>query len=283
MRLNEGVDERAELEDLQRRAYGPEPDLDAAGRARLRELQERVRAARAARAEGAAPPVARTPAPPPLVDPAPVGPVAVDPAPVDPAPAPVEPGPDDTAPDHTAPDGPADPVAPDAETAASRRRGWRRPAALIAVGIVAGAAISAGVAAAVGAGEAPDAVLRVSDDEDRPPTAFDGVEDSTLYELYHGIDVRSVQTSRGPCLYASYAIEVPGGEGAFGTAGDMACTPPGLAPVVEMWVGSGPLGWSMGEIEGFASGTYLRFELDGDVVNVWQIDPPTWSPSPAAP
>lgn len=282
MRLNEGVDERAELEDLQRRAYGPEPDLDAAGRARLRELQERVRAARAARAEGAAPPVARTPAPAPLVDPAPVGPVPVDRAPVDRAPAPVEPGPDDTGPDRTAPDGPAAPAAPD-ETAAPRRRGWRRPAALIAVGIVAGAAISAGVAAAVGAGEAPDAVLGVSDDEDRPPTAFDGVEDSTLYELYHGIDVRSVQTSRGPCLYASYAIEVPGGEGAFGTAGDMACTPPGLAPVVEMWVGSGPLGWSMGEIEGFASGTYLRFELDGDVVNVWQIDPPTWSPSPAAP
>lgn len=247
MRLNERVNERTELEELQRRAYGPEPDLDPAGIARLRELQERARIARTTGLSEPGP--AQPPEPSGAAEPEREAPVA----------------------DLTADIPAAEPV-----VAATARPWWRRPVALLGAGAVGGMALVGGVMAAVSAADAPAAVLRMTDEE-RPEGVFGTIADPVLYDMYEGIDVRSSRNEAGRCLYVAYGSAAT----EIGVFGDVRCAPPGVAPVVELWVGISPLGWSMGEVEGFASGTYLRFELDGDVVKVWRHEPAAPSPMPA--
>lgn len=253
MRLNERVDEDAELAQLQARAYGPDADIDAAGAARLRELQERARAARAAAV---------------LPTPAPAG---VEP--VTPAPPEAEPQPDGPA--RPEPAGNAGPATED-ETPA--RAWWRRPAVIAAAGALAGVALAGGVGVAISGADAPDAVLHIVDEE-RPNDLF-GSEDMTTYELYHRIDVRSSHPDGASCLFALLELDV--GDPDFPASyGDTACAPDGENPIVELWFGESPMGWSAGEVEGFASGTFLRFQLDGDVVKVWRFEPPAPTETPA--
>jgi hypothetical protein len=88
MRLNERVDEEAELAELQRRAYGPAGDIDPEGARRLAELQERERRRRAdapvvaapaggaKQASEAAAPVAADAVRRPAPDPDPAGPLS---------------------------------------------------------------------------------------------------------------------------------------------------------------------------------------------------------------
>ncbi|OCG74376.1 hypothetical protein [Microbacterium sediminis] len=253
------MDEDAELAQLQARAYGPDADIDAAGAARLRELQERARAARSAALATA-----------PTEAPVTVAPVAAPAPPSEPEPS--SPG----APARPEPAGDARPAA--AEVEAPARGWWRRPAVIAAVGALAGVALAGGVGAAITAGAAPDAILAI-EPEGRAATVFGGFGDATVFELYHGIDVSSTTQAGSTCLHVYYDfVDEGGGTAAFG---DSRCAPDGAAVIAEVWVGESPYGWSSGELEDVRSGTFLRFQLDGDVVKVWRFDPPAPTETPA--
>lgn len=271
--LNERVDERDELADLRRRAYGPDADLDAAGLARLERLEAAAREARAAAPAmpdlvppdlvpgEAAPPHAETAV-------AASGPGASPLA----IPAGADPGPD---------------VADDESAAPTTRRAQRpsarrpvRRGAWVAVGVAVGVALTGGVGAAVANADAPDATLRIVEDDDRGHDEFWGDIDARMHELYHSIDIRSTRQPEGACLY--YMFELDG----EGVTGGMDCAPAGIVPTLSFW--NGPNGlmpeWYGGQapVGDLERGEFLRFELHGDVVKVWRRPPIDPSPAPRA-
>lgn len=267
MRLNERVDEEAELAELQRRAYGPAGDIDPAGARRLAELQERERRRRAvvpapsgATAAAAAPTPQGSPAP---TDPVPAAPVLAVPA-VPEATAETDPSPAVQAGTHAPPD------------EAPRRPLRSRPAALLAIGAAAGVLVAGTIGAALAAGGAPDAELPIVDD-DPGRGAYGIATDGRTHEEYHGITVQSLRRDGASCLAVEYELG-PGNGAVSGRMGDMDCAPPGAVPTLAVWTGNHPLGWGRFEIDGLETGTFLRFELHGDVVEVWRFEP---APTPA--
>jgi hypothetical protein len=288
MRLNERVDEEAELAELQRRAYGPAGDIDPEGARRLAELQERERRRRAdapvvaapaggaKQASEAAAPVAADAVRRPAPDPDPAGPPAsafaapAAPWPVDPRRA------SDGAERDREPGDATTPGEAPAESSAARRF-WSRPAVLLAAGAAAGMLVAAAIVTAVAAGGAPDAELRIVDDEVRYGLYGLGT-DGRAHEEYHGVRVESSRTPDVSCLSVVYDVLDPVSGQIGGSMGTMDCAPPGATPTASVWAGESPMTWGSAEIDGLESGTFVRFELHGDVVEVWRSEP---APTPA--
>lgn len=238
------MDEAVELAELRRRAYGPGGGIDAAGIARLRELEQAT----------------RTPA---LTEPS-AGRV-------------------DEARSERPDEEPAAPVATDALTSvppSGEGRGWlaRRPTwQVAAAGVIIGAVVAGGagaVVAAAASGSGPDARLALASEQ---PAAnrFHDVE-ARAHEQFHPFEVYSAPREEMTCLYVALPTEQDGG-----WYGHVDCVPAGDSPRVSLWIGD--VGMPMGSlppVEGIESGTHLRFELRGDSVDVWVTTVPQATPTP---
>jgi hypothetical protein len=239
-----------ELADLQRRAYGPHPDihLDPAALARLRELEALSQTISTASIGGYGEPDDDRPStdsPGPAVEVAP----EPEPTPAD-RPAAVE--------------TPAEPV-PDAAipVAEKPRAGWRsaRTWLLIAIGAVVGAAI---VLTALWAVARPDATLpTVARDSsgldadsylDYLEIERDGLQS---HGTYGELGVWTGTTRRGlTCLLITVGVSI----------WDQSCVPDGIDPLVDVTVFEGDLAARELDLPHLS---VIRFIAKGDVVEVW--------------
>lgn len=247
-------DRSRELEALRSRAYGPGADIasDPEALARLHELEELAR-----RAEQGGP----------AADEPPARPRPADEADVDDAPAPrirreseVEPAP----PSERDPDTEADAAIPAAAPGETPRRTarWAWAVAGLAVGAIAGGAVTASVLAANT--ERADAVLaRTTDGADSSPwedrLQYWGLEPDSL-QAYEPFDVMGVWTARGSeqsrCLVLSYQED----------AVMASCADAGFDPVFDFTIDEDmPISFS-DELE---PGTVVRFIARTDGVEVW--------------
>ena len=245
--MNERVDEDVELSELRRRAYGAAGSIDAAGIARLAQLEE----LRRRRDEVIAIPKDGEAGSKPPPDQPPEAPHPVDP--VDP----VEPTPSVSAP------------------AARRTRRWPWVLGGLLIGALAGVSIAPllpGGGAPWHQDGRPDAMLTPVDDG-RGPGVF--TVDTVTYEYFYDLDVRSwTDTTSREQLCLGFASRSGGG-----LEGEMwaTCAPAGLDPVFDVEVfeteDAGASLFAPGSVGGAAVGTRFRFVLDDDVVKVWRIEP----------
>jgi hypothetical protein len=240
-----------ELSDLQRRAYGPNPDihLDAAALARLRELEALSQTISTVSIAGFGHRDEEDVAIADDADAATDTPAEAEPASVDPLAA-VE------APSETT---------QDAETAvpAKPRAAWRSPRTwiLIAIGAVVGAAI---VLAFLWAGARPDATLP---QVERDSSGLDADSYLNYLEIepdglqshgtYGELGVWTGTTTRGlSCLLITVGVSI----------WDQSCVPAGIDPLVDVTVFEGDLAARELDLPHLS---VIRFIAKGDVVEVW--------------
>lgn len=249
MRLNERVDEDVELAALRRRAYGPDADIDAAGLARLTELQSRSHDM------------------PDLVEavPAELRPVPEAEAAAAPAAA------------------ASDPAPASAPTLRDRVRiGWP----LLLAGALGGAVLAGAVGAGASQFDRPYATLTApagAEPSDRGPFGS-GIPYGTVGEIEVGTSVQAGE----PCLWLRVPIEFADGFFGDEMTEPIEfadCAPEPFIPRLRLTVGAMNGGWgstfpvTADAFPDVPAGSSLEFSLRDDVVIVRLAEPAT--PSPA--